>query len=79
MYLIYAGLSVVSLVLTIFYIPETKLIPMEEIGALFGDHVVTRMTANGQALVEEEKAGETHLEMAKPAPNEGLNRVVEWA
>ncbi|KIV93515.1 hypothetical protein PV10_04726 [Exophiala mesophila] len=67
MYLIYAGLSVVSLVLTIFYIPETKLIPMEEIGALFGDHVVTHMTANGQALVEEEKAGETHLEMAKPA------------
>ncbi|KPI40243.1 Low-affinity glucose transporter HXT3 [Cyphellophora attinorum] len=53
MYFIYAGLSVLSTIIVYFYIPETKQIPVEEIGALFGDEVVVHLTEAGQSIVEE--------------------------
>lgn len=52
MYLIYMSLCIVSEVIVYYYIPETRLKPVEEIGALFGDEVVLHMTADGRDLVE---------------------------
>lgn len=56
MFLIYAGLCAVSLVITYFYIPETKGLPVEEIGALFGDVVAVHLTADGEGIVEDKQA-----------------------
>lgn len=56
MFLIYAGLCVISFIITYFYIPETKGLPVEEIGALFGDTVAVHLTADGQGIVEDKEA-----------------------
>ncbi|OQU95925.1 hypothetical protein CLAIMM_02080 [Cladophialophora immunda] len=61
MFLIYAGLCVISFIFTYFYIPETKGLPVEEIGALFGDTVAVHLTADGAGLVED-KPEERHIE-----------------
>lgn len=61
MFLIYAGLCVVSFIITYFYIPETKGLPVEEIGALFGDTVAVHLTADGQGIVED-KEGAVQIE-----------------
>ncbi len=61
MFLIYAGLCVISFVITYFYIPETKGLPVEEIGALFGDRVAVHLTADGEGIVED-KQGEVQIE-----------------
>lgn len=53
MYFLYMGLCIISTIVTYFYIPETKQIPIEEIGALFGDEVVVHLTADGHGIVEE--------------------------
>ena len=63
MYLIYCILSAVSLVVVYFYIPETKQIPIEEIGKLFGDPVATD---NGVVLADHKEEGQ-HLEYSRPA------------
>ena len=46
--------TVVSTIITYFLIPETTQLSLEEIGGLFGDEVVTHMTADGHGLVEGE-------------------------
>lgn len=46
--------NIVSTVFVYFYIPETRLLPLEEIGALFGDEVVVHLNANLTGLVEED-------------------------
>lgn len=56
MYFIYAGLCIISTIIVYIYIPETKQIPVEEIGALFGDEIVVHLTANGHGIVEQDKA-----------------------
>lgn len=61
MFLIYAGLCVISFIVAYFYIPETKGLPVEEIGALFGDVVAVHLTADGEGIVEE-KARDDHVE-----------------
>ena len=53
MFLIYAGLCVISFIVTYFYIPETKGLPIEEIGALFGDTVAVHLTSDGEGIVED--------------------------
>lgn len=55
MYFIYMGLCLISVVIVYLYVPETKQIPVEEIGALFGDEVVVHLTATGHGIVEEDK------------------------
>lgn len=55
MYFLYMGLCIISTIVVYFYIPETKQIPIEEIGALFGDEVVVHLTADGHGIVEEGK------------------------
>lgn len=55
MFLIYSGFCVVSFVITYFYIPETKGLPVEEIGALFGDPVAVYLTADGEGIVEDKQ------------------------
>lgn len=55
MYLIYMALCLVSTVIVYFFVPETKQIPIEEIGALFGDEVVVHLTSDGHGIVEDEK------------------------
>ncbi len=65
--MIYAGLCVITCVMVYFYIPETKGLPVEEIGALFGDKVAVHLTADGQGIVED-KAGYDEVENnAEPA------------
>ena len=58
MFLIYFALLVVSFIITYFYIPETKGLPIEEIGALFGDEVVVHLTSDGQGIVEDKDGPE---------------------
>lgn len=55
MYFLYMALCIISTVVVYFFIPETKQIPIEEIGALFGDEVVVHLTADGHGIVEEGK------------------------
>ena len=54
MYFLYMGLCCISTIITYFYIPETKCLPVEEIGALFGDEVIVHLTADGHGIVEEQ-------------------------
>ena len=61
MFLIYAILMVIAEVIVYCYIVETKGLPVEEIGALFGDEVVVHLTADGQGIVEEKQVTE-HIE-----------------
>jgi hypothetical protein len=61
MFLIYAALMVIAEVITYMYIPETKGLPMEEIGALFGDEVVVHLTADGQGIIEDKQVTD-HIE-----------------
>ncbi len=63
MFLIYFALAVIAAIVSYFYIVETKNLPMEEIGALFGDEVVVHLTADGHGIVED-KAGSEHLELS---------------
>jgi hypothetical protein len=53
MYILYFGLCLISWVIVYFFIPETKNLPVEEIGALFGDEVVVHLTADGHGIVED--------------------------
>ncbi|KIX92910.1 uncharacterized protein Z520_11386 [Fonsecaea multimorphosa CBS 102226] len=62
MFLIYAGLCVVSLIGVYFFLPETKGIPVEEIGALFGDTVAVYLTEDGTNIIED-KSSAYHVEL----------------
>lgn len=55
MYLIYMALCLVITIIVYFFIPETKQLPMEELGALFGDEVVVHLTQDGHGIVEGEQ------------------------
>ena len=55
MYLLYMSLCLISTVIVYFYVPETKGLPVEEIGALFGDEVVVHLTSDGMGVVEDAK------------------------
>lgn len=61
MFLIYSGLCVVSFIGVYFFLPETKGLPMEEIGALFGDKVAVHLTGDGEGILED-KQDEQHVE-----------------
>ncbi|KAL4866582.1 general substrate transporter [Aspergillus spectabilis] len=52
-YYLYFGLCIVSAIIIYFFIPETKEVPVEELGALFGDTVVVHLTADGHGILEE--------------------------
>lgn len=52
MYMVWFTCNIVSTVVIYFFLPETANLPLEEIGALFGDEVVIHMTADGQGLTE---------------------------
>lgn len=43
----------ISAVVIYFYIPETRHVPVEELGALFGDAVVVHLTPDGHGILEE--------------------------
>ena len=47
------ALCIIAWPIVYFYIPETKQVPVEEIGAMFGDEVVVHMTADGHGILEE--------------------------
>jgi hypothetical protein len=55
MFMISSGLCVISFVITYFFIPETKGLPIEEIGALFGDRVAVHLTCDGENIVEDKQ------------------------
>ncbi len=63
MFLVYFALAVVAAIVSYFFIVETKMLPVEEIGALFGDEVVVHLTADGHGIVED-KAVSEHVEGA---------------
>lgn len=46
-------LCIISAVIVYLYLPETKGLPVEEIGALFGDEVIVHLTADGHGIVED--------------------------
>jgi hypothetical protein len=52
MYLIFMSFCVVCEVVVWVFVPETRGLPVEEMGALFGDEVVLHMTSDGRGLVE---------------------------
>ena len=62
MYLIYLGLCLVCGVIVYFWVPETRGLPLEQIGDLFGDVVVVHLTADGHDIVE--KASVHHIDDA---------------
>ncbi|KAL2802329.1 general substrate transporter [Aspergillus granulosus] len=53
MFYLYFGLCIISAVVIYFYIPETRHVPVEELGALFGDAVVVHLTPDGHGIVED--------------------------
>jgi hypothetical protein len=53
MYLVWMGCCIFSAVIVYFFIPETAQLPMEEIGALFGDVVVVYLTSDGHGVVKD--------------------------
>ncbi|RVX66768.1 hypothetical protein B0A52_08961 [Exophiala mesophila] len=55
MYLIYMGCSIVCGVIAFFYVPETKGLPIEEMGVLFNDGVALHMTSDGRGIVEKQE------------------------
>lgn len=62
MFLIYFGFTIISAVIVYFYLPETKGLPIEEIGALFGDEVIVHLTRDGHGLVEDKVGDGTEHE-----------------
>ena len=58
MFLIYFALALTSAIIAFFVIVETKGLPVEEIGALFGDEVVVHLTKDGQGIVEDKPEAE---------------------
>ena len=58
MYLVYFALSIVAFVITYLWVQETRGIPVEEIGALFGDEVVVHLTSDGAGIVEDKQSVE---------------------
>lgn len=66
-YLVWIACDVITFTLIYLYLPETTGLTLEEMGALFGDTVMTQFTANGSGLVElnnldEYKANESVVE-----------------
>ena len=57
MYLIYMSLSLLCWLLVYLWVPETRRLPLEEIGDLFGDTVVLHLTADGHHIVEKDYLG----------------------
>ena len=51
-YIVFICCDVVSLALLYKYLPETTGLSLEEMGELFGDTVVTHLTADGTGLLE---------------------------
>lgn len=60
MFMLYFALCIISFFFVYFFIPETKGIPIEEIGALFGDTVVAHLSADGQDIVEDQQEKAEH-------------------
>lgn len=53
MFLVYFALALVCAIISYFVIVETKGLPVEEIGALFGDEVVVHLTKDGHGILED--------------------------
>lgn len=68
MFMIYMALSAISAVIVYFYLPETKGLPIEEIGALFGDEVVVHLTKDGHGLIEDKAIEVDHREIVPETP-----------
>lgn len=55
MYFIYMALCIIAAIFIYHFVPETKKLPVEELGALFGDEVVVHLTDDGRGIVEEKQ------------------------
>jgi Sugar (and other) transporter len=64
-YLIYCVLCIFFAVVVYFYVPETKGLPIEEIGELFGDKVVVHLTEDMHGI--KEKLDESRIEVVEDA------------
>lgn len=58
MFLVYFGCAIIAAIIAWFFVVETKGVPMEELGALFGDEVVVHLTSDGHGIVEDKRAPE---------------------
>jgi Sugar (and other) transporter len=52
MYFLYISLCLISTVIVYIFVPETKGLPVEEIGEIFGDKVVIHLTSDGHGILE---------------------------
>jgi MFS family permease len=53
--LVFIACNLVSIVLIYIFLPETAGLSLEEIGGLFGDKVVARLTEDGHGIIEDEE------------------------
>ncbi|KAK5074469.1 hypothetical protein LTR70_005771 [Exophiala xenobiotica] len=58
MYFFYMALCLISVVIVYLHVPETKQIPVEEIGPFFGDEVVVHLTGDGHKIVEHDSTAQ---------------------
>lgn len=65
MFLIYCVICIFSFFVVYFFIPETKGLPVEEIGAIFDDKVAVHLIADGEGGIIEEKQEVEMVEDAK--------------
>ncbi|KAH0847282.1 hypothetical protein AYO21_07328 [Fonsecaea monophora] len=76
MYLIFMAFCIVCEVVVYFFVPETRGLPVEEMGTLFGDEVVLHMTLDGRGLVEKEKTEGVVMEQIEVVAAKGQEELV---
>lgn len=76
MFLIYCIICICSFFVVYFFIPETKGLPVEEIGALFHDPVAVHMTADGEGIVEDKERVDMVEDANKLGGKQGPEEVV---
>jgi hypothetical protein len=70
-YIVFICCDVVSFALLYKYLPETTGLSLEEMGELFGDKVVTHLTADGTGLLEVDIKTKLEIDVAQ-IENNGL-------
>lgn len=68
LYLVFIACNIGMIVFIYFYVPETTNLSLEEMGDLFGDDVIVHQTADGHAIIEDDKLA--HASVA--GSNEGI-------
>ncbi|OAL40692.1 hypothetical protein AYO20_00428 [Fonsecaea nubica] len=76
MYLIFMSFCIVCEAVVYFFVPETRGLPVEEMGTLFGDEVVMHMTLDGRGLVEKDTTEGVVMEQIEVVAAKGQEELV---